>query len=119
MFRMNECQLPLSSVSVSFLLLLSQKYFLLTYFYVQGAYHIKKQSSRVSCKKDVLKNFTKFPGKDLCVSLFFNKVAVLRPGTLLKKSLWYRCFPVNFAKFLITHFLTEHLWWLFLNVTLS
>ena len=37
--------------------------------------------------------------------LFFNKVAVLRPGTLLKKKLWYRCFPVNFAKFLRTLFL--------------
>ena len=27
------------------------------------------------------------------------------PATLLKKSLWYRCFPVNFAKFLRTPFL--------------
>ena len=26
-------------------------------------------------------------------------------ATLLKKSLWYRCFPVNFAKFLRTPFL--------------
>ena len=25
---------------------------------------------------------------------------VLRPATLLKKCLWHRCFPVNFAKFL-------------------
>ena len=33
-------------------------------------------------------------------SLFFNKVAGLRPATLLKKSLWHRCFPVNFEKFL-------------------
>ena len=32
--------------------------------------------------------------------------------TLLKKRLWYRCFPVNFAKFLRTPFFTEHLWWL-------
>ena len=31
---------------------------------------------------------------------FFNKVAGLRPATLLKKRLWHRCFPVNFAKFL-------------------
>ena len=28
---------------------------------------------------------------------------------LLKKSLWHRCFPVNFVKFLRTPFLTEHL----------
>ena len=38
----------------------------------------------------------------------------LRPATLLKKRLWHRCFPVNFAKFLRTPFLTEHLWWLLL-----
>ena len=33
---------------------------------------------------------------------FFNKVAGLRPVTLLKKRLWQRCFPVNFVKFLRT-----------------
>ena len=32
----------------------------------------------------------------------FNKVAGLRPATLLKKRLWPSCFPVNFAKFLRT-----------------
>ena len=36
------------------------------------------------------------------------------PATLLKKRLWHRCFPVNFAKFLRTRFITEHLWWLLL-----
>ena len=35
-------------------------------------------------------------------SLFFNKVSGLRPATLLKKRLWHRCFPVNFALFLRT-----------------
>ena len=34
----------------------------------------------------------------------FNKVAALRPQTLLKKSLWHRRFLVNFAKFLRTRF---------------
>ena len=52
----------------------------------------------------------------LCQSLFFNKVAGLRPAALLKKRLWHRCFPVNFAKFLRTTFLTEHLRWLLLLV---
>ena len=33
----------------------------------------------------------------------------LRSATLLKKRLWHRCFPVNFAKFLRTPLLTEHL----------
>ena len=59
------------------------------------------------CKKDVLKNFVKLTGKHLRQSLFFNKVADLAdlsPATLLKKRLWHRCFPVNFAKFLRTSF---------------
>ena len=60
---------------------------------------------RCSVKKGVLRNFAKFTGKHLCQSLFFNKVAGLRPATLLKKRLWHRCFPVNFAKFLRTPFL--------------
>ena len=53
-------------------------------------------------KKRVLRNFTKFTRKHLCQSLFFNKVAGLRPATLLKKRPWYRRFTVNFAKFLRT-----------------
>ena len=62
----------------------------------------KLRSSRpeVFCKKGALRNFAKLTGKHLCQSLFFNKVAGLRPATLLKKRLWHRWFPVNFAKFL-------------------
>ena len=41
----------------------------------------------VFLKQDVLKNFPKFTGKHLYQSLFFNKVADLRPATLLKKRL--------------------------------
>ena len=55
-------------------------------------------------KKSALKNFTKFTGKLLCQSLFFNKVAGLKPASLLKKRLWHRPFPINFAKFLGTLF---------------
>ena len=40
---------------------------------------------KVFCKKGFLRNFAKFIGKHLCQSLFFNKVADLRPATLLKK----------------------------------
>ena len=36
-----------------------------------------KSEAVVFCKKDVLENFTKFTGKDLCQSLFCNKVAGL------------------------------------------
>ena len=49
---------------------------------------------RCSMKKDVLENFTKFTGKQLCQSLFLIKVAGLR--------FWHNCFPVNFLKFLRT-----------------
>ena len=48
--------------------------------------------------------------ENTCGKAFFDKVAGLRPATLLKKTLWHqacnfkkrlwrRCFPVNFAKF--------------------
>ena len=62
----------------------------------------------VFCRKWVLKN-AKFTVKQLCESLSFNKVAGLRPAILLKKRLWYRCFPMNFAKFLTAHFFIERL----------
>ena len=68
------------------------------------------------CKKAALRNFTKFTGKHLCQSLFFNKVAGLRPATLSKKRLWRRCFPVNFVKFVRPSFFTEHLRWLLLYI---
>ena len=45
----------------------------------------------------------------------FNKVVGLRCSILLKKSLWHRCFPVDFAKFLKTPFSTEDLQWLLLE----
>ena len=61
------------------------------------------------CKKGALRNFTKFTGKHLHQSLFFNKVAGLRLGTLFKKRPWNRCFPVNFVKFLRKPSLIEHL----------
>ena len=44
-----------------------------------------KQSPEVLYKKGVLRNFTKFTGKHLCQSLLFNRVAGLKPATLVKK----------------------------------
>ena len=46
--------------------------------------------------------FKKGKGKHLCQSLFLNKVAGLRPTTLLKKRLWHRSFQANFVKFFRT-----------------
>ena len=50
---------------------------------------MRSSHSEMFCQKGVLKNFSKLAGKHLCQSLFFNKVAGLRPR------LWHRCFPVN------------------------
>ena len=80
--------------------------------YSSSRYTVRSSHPEVFCKKCILKNFPKLTGKHLCQSLFFNKVAGLRPKALLKKRLWHRCFLVNFAKFLRTSFLIEHLHWL-------
>ena len=55
----------------------------------QDRIDIRSRSShqRCSMKKGVLRNSTKFTGKHLRQSLFFNKVAGLRPAALLKKRL--------------------------------
>ena len=78
----------------------------------------------VFCKKGVHKNFAKFTGKYLRQSPYFNKIAGLRPATSLKKRLWHRCFPVNFAKCFRTTFyrtplvvasIYKYIWDLILN----
>ena len=99
----------------------------------------RKQPPEMFYKKGVLRNFTKFTGKHLWQSLFFNKVAdqhpcrsvisinllcnfieiTLRHGwrsaNLLKKRLWQRCFPVYFVKFSRTYFLQNTSGQLLLN----
>ena len=65
----------------------------------------RSSHQRCSTRNSVLRNFAKITGKNMCQILFFNKATGLRLATLLKKRLWRRCFPVNFAKFLRTHFL--------------
>ena len=62
-----------------------------------------------SVKKIFLNILPKFIGKHQCQSLFFNKVADLRSPTLFN-----RCFPVSFAKFLRVSIFIEHLPWLLL-----
>ena len=52
-------------------------------------------AQRCSLRKGVFRNFAKFTGKHQRQKLFFN---------FIKKRLWRRCFPVNFAKFLRTPF---------------
>ena len=62
----------------------------------------KSLSSRqeVFCEKGVLRNFTKFAGKHLCQSLFFNKVAGLRPQVcnFIKRETLAQMFSCEFRK---------------------
>ena len=48
---------------------------------------IKKQPPEVFFKESILRNFAKFTEKNLCQSLFYNRVADLMPATLLKNGL--------------------------------
>ena len=73
----------------------------------------RSSCSKVFCKKGVFKNFANFTRKHLCQRLFFNKVAGLRPATLLKNRLWHRKW--QFAKFSGTPFFIEHLQWVLLE----
>ena len=59
------------------------------------------------CKNGVLKNPQNLQ-ENAYARVFLNKVADLRPATLLKNRLWHRCFPVNFVQFLRTSFFIEY-----------
>ena len=50
------------------------------------------------CNKGVLRNFAKFTGKHLFQSLFFNKLARLRPVTFLKKESLAQVFSCKFRE---------------------
>ena len=67
----------------------------------QKAMSIMKRSSRpeVFCKKGVLKTSQISQG-NTCARVY---------ATLLKKRLWYRCFPANFAKLSRILIFKEHL----------
>ena len=63
-------------VGVSVIYFESEKRLIVTYIL---SLDFQKQPTEVFYKKGVLKKFVKFTGKLLCWSLFFNKVAGLRP----------------------------------------
>ena len=65
--------------------------FLLWWWITGKKFMIRSSQQKCSAKKGVLRNFTKFTGKHSCQSLSF-----------LKKRLWHRIFPANFAKFVRT-----------------
>ena len=65
---------------------------------------LQKQPPELFYKKSVLKNFAKFTRKHLCQSLFFNKVAGLRP----KRETLAQVFSCEFSEIFKNTFFTEH-----------
>ena len=49
--------------------------------FLQNKTRCRSSRPEVFCEKDVLRNFAKFTGKDICQNLFFNKVG----GLFLKR----------------------------------
>ena len=94
--------------------------FFFTAIILLSSHFFREISSRSSgpemfCKKNFLKTFAKFTGKNLYRSLFLSKVAGVKSTTLLKGRFRQKCFPVHFVKFLGMIFHGEHLSWLLLQ----
>ena len=68
----------------------------------------QKQPRVVLCKK-------RCSQENICARDSSLKTLQAEPATLLKKRFQHRCFPVNFAKFLRTHFLQNTSGWLLLT----
>ena len=62
---------------------------------------------KVSFKRGVRKDFVKCRGKYLCQSLFFNKVAGIRPSNLSKKETVAKVFCCAFCKTFKDDFFAE------------
>ena len=56
-----------------------------TFFYRTPSYNCRSSSPEAFCEGCVLRNFTKFIGRHLCQSLFFNKVAGPGPQLYSKR----------------------------------
>ena len=59
---------------------------------------LRSSRAQMFFKTGVLKDFVKFTGKKQCQSLFFNKVAGLRPATFLKTDSGKSVRPANLLK---------------------
>ena len=78
-----------------------------TNFFLHLVRNISESGGKSCSVKKVLLEISQNSQENSCVWDSFY-------ATLLKKSLWHRCFLVNFEKFLMTPLLTEHLRWLLL-----
>ena len=77
---------------------------------------IRSSRPELFCEKKIVINFLKLTWRHLCRSLFFKKVTDWGLQLYLK-NLRYRCFSVNFAKFLgMCIFFIEHVWRILLKI---
>ena len=96
-------------------LIITQQFRYLSYFESQAVF-LQKQSPEVFYNKRCSSKFCKI----------HRKIPGFKPAALLKRRLWHRCFPMNFAKFPRTlfyrkppdycfclYFKNSNLWWLF------
>ena len=68
----------------------------------------EKTGFRGSCSQTsnlVFLKFSYIPQENICVGVFFDKLARLKICNSIKKRLQNKCFPEKFANFLITGFL--------------
>ena len=76
-----------SDFSISYLKITQQ--WIVSYWTRINRRRVSSSCLEVFCRKVAFRNFAKFTGNRLCQSLFFNKVACLRPATLLKALVFY------------------------------
>ena len=77
--------------------------------------HIQKQPPEVSFLKSIFENFTKFKGKYLPWTLFFNTVAGFTLTTSMKRWLWHKYFLRILRNFKENLFYIKHFRWLLLQ----
>ena len=70
---------------------------------------LKSSRSEVFCKKGVLRNFTKFLGKHLCQSLFFNKVTGSGLNTFFYVFFWWLLLLLRVKESLFIRFLDQNI----------
>ena len=73
-----------------------------------------RSSHRMCSVKKVFLTFLQNLQENTCARVYFLITLQAPPATLLKKRLWYRCFPVNFWKILRAPSFKEHFRWLLL-----
>ena len=80
-----------------------------------GQTQIRSSRPEVFCKKGAFKNFSKFTGENLCLSLFFNKAACRKTCNFIKKEALKQVFSCEFCETFKITFFCKHLRWLLLS----